>query len=84
MGALNDQNKDQVRELVKHGLKVRDVIEHARGELAHLRAAVERYEETLRVAERERERNNRGLKELGFHDVGHARTEFHQQGETDI
>ena len=45
-------------------------------ELAAARAKAEQMEEYERQLTRTREALNRELKALGFHDVGHARTEL--------
>jgi hypothetical protein len=75
---LNDDNKARVQQIVEWAMTNSRIIEHSRNELTTLRSSAERLEEVLRQAERERDRYNRELKALGFHDVGHARTELAQ------
>jgi hypothetical protein len=75
---LNDDNKAQVKQIVEWAMTNKRIIDHSRSELATLRSSAERLEEVLRQAERERDRYNREIRALGFHDIGHARTELAQ------
>ena len=73
---LTDENREQVIALVAKAMANSLRLGATENLLRDLRADVERYEEVLRRAQRERKRYNQELAEIGFHDVGHARTEL--------
>ena len=73
---LTDENREQVQSIVTKAMENNLLLGATENLLRDLRADVERYEEVLRRAQRERKRYNQELAEIGFHDVGHARTEL--------
>ena len=73
---LNDQNEAQVRDVVAQAMGNRDALDAVRAELAAARANVEKYEGYERDLERTRDEFIRQIRSLGFHDIGHARTEL--------
>lgn len=78
MKILNDENREQVQAIVFHAVGNSILIESTTNELRTLRASVAHHEEVLRKAELDRTRFNQKLNEIGFHDIGHARTELGQ------
>ena len=73
---LTDENREQVIALVAKAMANSLRLGATENLLRDLRADVERYEAIQREAQRERKRYNQELAEIGFHDVGHARTEL--------
>jgi hypothetical protein len=76
---LTDENREQVQAIVTKAMANLKVVRFTEDELRTLRADVDRHEAILRDAQRERKRYDQELKEIGFHDVGHARTELSSQ-----
>lgn len=75
---LTADNEAQVRDVVTQAMSNRDALEAVRAELATARANVEKYEKYERELGRHRDDFNRQIRALGFHDIGHARTELAQ------
>jgi len=73
---LNDQNKAQVQTIVTQAMTNRRLIEIMEDELRKLCASLDWNENFLREAQREQDRYNQEIQALGFHDIGHARTEL--------
>ena len=73
---LTEQNRAQVEVLVTQAMTNLRLVRYTEEELRILRASVERHEAILAEAQRERKRYNRELEAIGFHDLGHARTEL--------
>lgn len=73
---LTPENTDQVKEVVRLAMSVRAGLDFAQGELKKHRTSVDYWEEQERRLSRERDEYQRQIKALGFHDIGHARTEL--------
>jgi len=73
---LTEENREQVQSIVTKAMTNVALVRYTEEELRTLRASVDRHEAVLREAQRERKRYDQELKDIGFHDVGHARTEL--------
>jgi hypothetical protein len=76
MGVLNDQNRAETERVCREAVTNRKLVDHLRGEIEMHRKSAEWLEGMLREAERIRDGYNREIKALGYHDIGHARTEL--------
>ena len=76
MGVLTKENEVQTKHIVTLAMSTKAGLDFARDELKKHRTSLAYWEEQERRLERERDEFHRQIKALGYHDIGHARTEL--------
>ena len=73
---LNNENEMEVRGIVDEAMNELGLLRQAESRLAVVRQEVNALEDEIATRTRRRAAHNRAIEALGFHDIGHARTEM--------
>lgn len=77
---LNDENEAQTRHVVGQAMQNYALLGGAEEQLAFHKREFEKAEAAVRFFKRLRDELNGQIKALGYHDIGHARTELQAKG----